>query len=102
MRVANAGNTVSEMSVQYNKELNKYVVLYGDQSNNIVMRTRIGPPGDVVIRKGVDGPAERRHLRTDDASLVAIHPGHGHRPVLEPVAVVGLQRDADAPDLTKV
>ena len=43
--VANAGNTVSEMSVQYNKELNKYVVLYGDQSNNIVMRTSDTPQG---------------------------------------------------------
>ena len=33
------------MSVQYNKELNKYVVLYGDQSNNIVMRTSDTPQG---------------------------------------------------------
>ena len=29
--VANPGNQVSEMSMQYNKSLNKYVVLYGDQ-----------------------------------------------------------------------
>lgn len=41
--VANAGNTVSEMSVQYNKSLNKYVVLYGDQYNNIVIRTSDSP-----------------------------------------------------------
>ena len=41
--VANAGNQVSEMSVQYNKSLKKYVVLYGDQSNNIVMRTADRP-----------------------------------------------------------
>jgi hypothetical protein len=43
--VANAGNQVSEMSVQYNKSLNKYVTLYGDQFNNIVMRTSDTPQG---------------------------------------------------------
>jgi len=43
--VANAGNTVSEMSVQYNKQLDKYVVLYGDQFNNIVIRTSDTPQG---------------------------------------------------------
>ncbi|OBF41054.1 hypothetical protein A5724_05630 [Mycobacterium sp. ACS1612] len=43
--VAKAGNTVSEMSVQYNKSLNKYVVLYGDQFNNIVIRTADSPQG---------------------------------------------------------
>ena len=39
------GNTVSEMSVQYNDYLQKYVVLYGDQSNSIVMRTSDSPEG---------------------------------------------------------
>ena len=43
--VANAGNQVSELSVQYNKSLNKYVTLYGDQFNNIVMRTSDTPQG---------------------------------------------------------
>jgi hypothetical protein len=43
--VAKAGNTVSEMSVQYNKSLNKYVVMYGDQFNNIVIRTSDSPEG---------------------------------------------------------
>jgi hypothetical protein len=43
--VANPGNTVSEMSVQYNKQLGEYVVLYGDQSNNIVIRTSETPQG---------------------------------------------------------
>ncbi len=41
--VAKAGNHVSEMSAQYNQELGKYVVLYGDQFNNIVMRTSDSP-----------------------------------------------------------
>lgn len=39
------GNQVSEMSVQYNKQLNKYVVLHGDQFNNIVLRTSDTPQG---------------------------------------------------------
>jgi hypothetical protein len=43
--IANPGNQVSEMSVQYNKQLKKYVVLYGDQFNNIVMRTSDTPQG---------------------------------------------------------
>jgi hypothetical protein len=43
--VANPGNQVSEMSVQYNQYLKKYVVLYGDQFNNIVMRTSDTPQG---------------------------------------------------------
>ena len=43
--IANPGNQVSEMSVQYNKSLEKYVVLYGDQFNNIVMRTSDTPQG---------------------------------------------------------
>lgn len=43
--VANPGNQVSELSVQYNKTLKKYVTLYGDQFNNIVMRTSDTPQG---------------------------------------------------------
>ncbi len=39
------GYTVSEMSVQYNDYLDKYVVLYGDQFNNMVMRTSDTPEG---------------------------------------------------------
>ncbi len=39
------GYSVSEMSVQYNAYLKKYVVLYGDESNNIVMRTSDTPEG---------------------------------------------------------
>ncbi|BBY75270.1 hypothetical protein MPRF_21690 [Mycolicibacterium parafortuitum] len=39
------GYTVSEMSVQYNEYLQKYIVLYGDQANRIVMRTSDTPEG---------------------------------------------------------
>lgn len=37
--------SVSEMSVQYNPYLKKYVMLYGDSSNKIVMRTADSPQG---------------------------------------------------------
>ncbi len=43
--IAKAGNHVSEMSVQYNPTLGKYVTLYGDQFNNIVLRTADSPEG---------------------------------------------------------
>jgi hypothetical protein len=36
---------VSEMSVQYNDYLNKYLALYCDGSNNVVMRTADNPQG---------------------------------------------------------
>ncbi|MDZ4264939.1 MAG: DUF4185 domain-containing protein [Mycobacterium sp.] len=39
------GYTVSEMSVQYNEYLQKYIVLYGDQNNSVVMRTADTPAG---------------------------------------------------------
>ncbi|WP_418003713.1 DUF4185 domain-containing protein [Mycobacterium sp. PDNC021] len=43
--VAKAGNHVSEMSVQYNPTLGKYVTLYADQFNNVVLRTADAPQG---------------------------------------------------------
>ncbi|MDT5092947.1 MAG: hypothetical protein QOH60_2310 [Mycobacterium sp.] len=42
---AGAGNTVSEMSVQYNAYLKKYVAVYTDQNNSVVMRTSSSPQG---------------------------------------------------------
>ncbi|MDP9168217.1 MAG: DUF4185 domain-containing protein, partial [Actinomycetota bacterium] len=53
--VANPGNQVSEMSVQWNKQLKKYVVLYGDQFNNIVMRTADTPQGNWSAAKVLMG-----------------------------------------------
>lgn len=44
--VGKAGNQVSEMSVQYNQTLGKYVALHGDQYNNIILRTSDRPEGD--------------------------------------------------------
>ncbi|MGW0159649.1 DUF4185 domain-containing protein [Mycobacterium sp. NPDC003323] len=43
--VGKAGNQVSEMSVQYNKTLGKYVALHGDQFNNVILRTSDRPEG---------------------------------------------------------
>lgn len=43
--VGKAGNQVSEMSVQYNKTLGKYVAMHGDQYNNIILRTSDTPEG---------------------------------------------------------
>ena len=39
------GGNVSEMSVQYNEYLGKYVVLYTDGGNNVVMRVSDSPQG---------------------------------------------------------
>lgn len=40
------GGNVSEMSVQYNEYLGKYVVLYADGGNNVVMRVSDSPQGE--------------------------------------------------------
>jgi hypothetical protein len=42
---AKTGGNVSEMSVQYNEYLDKYVVLYGNGANNVVLRTADTPEG---------------------------------------------------------
>lgn len=42
---AKQGGHVSEMSVQYNEYLGKYVVMYGDGNNNIQMRVADTPEG---------------------------------------------------------
>lgn len=42
---AKTGGNVSEMSVQYNEYLDKYVVMYGDGFNNIQLRTADTPEG---------------------------------------------------------
>nr|WP_238994615.1 DUF4185 domain-containing protein [Mycolicibacterium chubuense] len=62
------GYTVSEMSVQYNEYLGKYIVLYGDQSNNIVMRTADTPEG----------------VWSDPTILMTQQPGGIYAPMLNP------------------
>lgn len=62
------GYTVSEMSVQYNDYLGKYVVLYGDQNNSVVMRTSDTPEG----------------VWSDAAVLMTQQPGGIYAPMLHP------------------
>ena len=70
--VANPGNQVSEMSVQYNnsaEEVRRALRRPVQQHRD----AHVGhAAGDVVVGKGIDGPAERRNLCADDASLVAV------------------------------
>ena len=42
---AKTGGNVSEMSVQYNEYLDKYVVMYGNGQNNVILRTADTPEG---------------------------------------------------------
>ena len=42
---AKTGGNVSEMSVQYNDYLDKYVVMYGNGQNNVILRTADTPEG---------------------------------------------------------
>jgi hypothetical protein len=42
---AKTGGNVSEMSVQYNDYLGKYVALYGNGANNVILRTADDPAG---------------------------------------------------------
>ncbi len=42
---AKTGGNVSEMSIQYNDYLGKYVVLYGNGANNVILRTADTPEG---------------------------------------------------------
>ena len=42
---AKTGGNVSELSVQYNDYLDKYVVLYGNGANNVILRTADTPEG---------------------------------------------------------
>ena len=42
---AKTGGNVSEMSVQYNEYLDKYVTLYGNGANNVILRTADTPEG---------------------------------------------------------
>ncbi|MHA0289190.1 DUF4185 domain-containing protein [Mycobacterium sp. C3-094] len=62
------GYTVSEMSVQYNDYLGKYIVLYGDQNNSIVMRTADTPEG----------------VWSDATVLMTQQPGGIYAPMLHP------------------
>ena len=75
------GGNVSEMSVQYNEYLDKYVVLYTDGGNNVVMRVSDSPQGEwsdptvLVANNGAQDPK----LNTAQSGMYApmIHPWSG-------------------------
>ena len=96
----NGTRAVSEMSVQYNPYLKKYVMLYGDSSNQIVMRTADSPEGTW------SAPTTLVTVTADAQPLRAVHPPVvGHRkparvraalPLLEPVDLQRLPGEVDA------
>ena len=82
---AKTGGNVSEMSVQYNEYLGKYVTLYGNGLNNVVMRTADTP----------EGPW------SDPITLATsiTYPGL-YAPMIHPLSGTGQLTDADGnPDL---
>lgn len=68
------GGNVSEMSVQYNEYLGKYVVLYTDGGNNVVMRVSDSPQGEWS-----DTTTLVRNNLTDNTGMYApmVHPMSG-------------------------
>jgi hypothetical protein len=75
------GGNVSEMSVQYNHYLQKYVVLYTDRNNNVVMRVSDSPQGTwsdeavVVANNGAINPGTGQ--RNTGMYAPMIHPWSG-------------------------
>lgn len=80
------GGNVSEMSVQYNEYLEKYVVMYTDGGNNVVMRVSDSPQGT-----------------WSDATVVQANAGSGqntgmYAPMIHPLSGTG-QLDGDDSNL---
>jgi len=72
---SNGNGNVSEMSVQYNEYLGKYVVMYTDGGNNVVMRVSDTPEGawsNAVVVQGNDG-----YLPNTSMYAPMIHPLSG-------------------------
>lgn len=83
---AKTGGNVSEMSVQYNEYLDKYVVLYGNGLNNMILRTADTPEGPwsdpVTIATSISYPGL-------------------YAPMIHPLSGTGLLTDANGdPDLS--
>jgi hypothetical protein len=85
---AKTGGNVSEMSVQYNEYLDKYVVLYGNGANNVILRTADSP----------EGPW------SDPVTLATSvqYPGL-YAPMIHPLSGTGALTDSDgAPDINNL
>ncbi len=83
---------VGEMSVQYNTYLKQFLALYCNGNNDVVARTAPAPQGPW-------GPEQMLVSSNDFPGGIyapLLHPwSTGKEIVLQPVAVVGLQRDVD-------
>jgi hypothetical protein len=84
---AKTGGNVSEMSIQYNEYLDKYVVLYGNGSNNVILRTADTP----------EGPW------SDPVSIATSvqYPGL-YAPMIHPLSGTGMLTDGTSPDVSNL
>ena len=84
---AKNGGNVSEMSIQYNEYLDKYVVLYGNGSNNVILRTADTPEGPwsdpVTIATSVQYPGL-------------------YAPMIHPLSGTGMLTDGTNPDVSNL
>ena len=84
---AKTGGNVSEMSVQYNEYLDKYVVLYGNGANNVILRTADDPTGPwsdpVTIATSVQYPGL-------------------YAPMIHPLSGTGQLTDGTKPDVSNL
>lgn len=84
---AKTGGNVSEMSIQYNEYLDKYVVLYGNGSNNVILRTADTPEGPwsdpVTIATSVQYPGL-------------------YAPMIHPLSGTGMLTDGTNPDISNL
>lgn len=84
---AKNGGNVSEMSIQYNEYLDKYVVLYGNGANNVILRTADSPEGPwsspVTIATSVQYPGL-------------------YAPMIHPLSGTGMLTDGTSPDVSNL
>ncbi len=84
---AKTGGNVSEMSVQYNEYLGKYVVLYGNGANNVILRTADDPTGPwsdpVTIATSIQYPGL-------------------YAPMIHPLSGTGQLTDGTKPDVSNL
>ena len=84
---AKTGGNVSEMSVQYNEYLGKYVVLYGNGANNVILRTADDPAGvwsdPITIATSVQYPGL-------------------YAPMIHPLSGTGQLTDGTKPDVSNL
>lgn len=84
---AKTGGNVSEMSIQYNEYLDKYVVLYGNGANNVILRTADSPEGPwsspVTIATSLQYPGL-------------------YAPMIHPLSGTGMLTDGTNPDVSNL